>query len=107
APIGVPGPDVPWIELCLKKPHLGVGECHHFVLTINTGVGLLSSTPGIAPPRLSSPSRAWRSSLGGCVSQQVSGIVCSDTTTRAGAPARAEAVKSGCSSLVRPASPIA
>src|SRR5262245_34734793 len=28
---------VPWIEICLEKAHLGIGECHHFVLTISTG----------------------------------------------------------------------
>src|SRR5262249_22769129 len=68
-PVGVPGPDVSWIEFGLEHAHLGVGERHHFVLTISTSLGLLSSTPGIAPPRLRSPSRPWRSSLGGCVSQ--------------------------------------
>src|SRR5262249_32165881 len=63
--VGAPRPYVPRIEFRLKQPDLIVRECHYFVLTINTGWGLLSLAPGTLEPRLSSPRRAGRLNFGG------------------------------------------
>ena len=58
-------PDVFGIELGFKVLHLRFGERHHLVLTARVGLGLPSCAPATSPPRFSSASRDWRSSLGG------------------------------------------
>src|SRR5262245_12722064 len=54
------------LKLRFELTHLRIGKCHHLVLTIRTVWGLLSCTPGISTPSLSSPNIVWRSSLAGC-----------------------------------------
>src|SRR5262245_36897900 len=67
--VSMPRPHVFGVELRFELAHLLLAEFHHFVLTIRTGLALLSRTPGISPPRFSALRRARRSIFGGCGTQ--------------------------------------
>ena len=55
--------DMSCVELRFQLADLTVTKRHHFVLTIRTGLGLLSSAPGTGTPPLSSTRIDCRSSL--------------------------------------------